>query len=431
MNFTGTAGVSGGQGKSKLPVGLQITQQQQDMHTVLSKLFLKSEKSPDSLERMLAVTRMLLTFLSQIMKPGKRFQDVPSVVLGEHYLSHRELTGELYRGDHTRTYLQELCAYDPVEAPVTPKVYGDVGHADIGTWFTSVVPKTHVRVKKEGGIMAVGGPGQIYALVDLEGQGKVYYRRHDEEYVFGFPSIVLCDPLSEKCRMDLEGVVEISCDATGLQTELRFKPWRDEYVKGEVKTLLGDGMQTLARIEGHWDTDVSVHSTTNDANGVLFSASDDPPLMKIPPTINLADPGPQTMRRLWSAIIESLLYSDCQSVTGAAAKKAQDLVASFPNFLKKSLMYTVPENPQGRSALAAGGDVNDPTSQIAAVLDKRPLPPVCKIQRAMGRYLTYQLMYRLQSVSFQALEHEEAEYPTRVKQQQEQHAGSTTLSMQS
>lgn len=402
------------QGGKKIPIGLQITQQQQDMHTMLSRLLLKSEKSPDSLERMLAVTRMVLTFLSQIAKPGKRFQDVPSVVLGEHYLSHRELPGELYRGDHTRTYLQELCAYDPVEAPVGAHVYEKEGHADIGTWLTNIVPKAQVRVKKEGGIIG-GSGGMAYVVIALEGHGKVYYQRHDEEYVFNFPSILLCDPLSEKCPIDLEGVVDISCDATGLQTELRFKPWREEYVKGEVKTLLGDGMHTLARIDGHWDTEVSVHSATTDANGVLFSTSDDPPLMTVPPVINLADPGPQTMRRLWSAMIESLLYCECPSATGSVAKKAQELSSSFPSHLKKSLLYVVPENPQGRSALAAGGDVNDPTSQIAAVLDKRPLPPVCKIQRAMGRYLTYQLMYRLQSVSFQALEQEEAEYPQRTK----------------
>ncbi len=412
---------SGGQnikhaGKN-LPIGLQITQQQQDVHTSLSKLLLKSEKSPDSLERMLAVTRMVLTFLSQIVKPGKRFQDVPSVVLGEHYLSHRELTGELYRGDHTRTYLQELCAYDPVEAAIPSKTYEKGGHADIGTWHTHIVPKAQVRVKKEGGIIG-GGGGQAYVVIALQGQSKVYYPRHDEEYVFGFPSVILCDPLSEKCPIDLEGTVEISCNATGLQTELRFKPWRDEYVKGDVKTLLGDGMHTLARIEGHWDTDVSVHSATSDANGVLFSSSDDPPLIKVPPVIDLADPGPQTMRRLWSAMIESLLYCECQSATGSMAKKAQDLSTSFTSHLKKSLQYVVPENPQGRSALAAGGDVNDPTSQIAAVLDKRPLPPVCKIQRAMGRHLTYQLMYKVQSISFQALESEEAEFPKKQQERQ-------------
>ena len=64
--------------------------------------------------------------------------------------------------------------------------------------------------------------------------------------------------------------------ATGLETSLRFKPFRDEYVKGEIKTLLGDGAITLARLEGHWDDEISVKSTAGDASGVVFSANDDP-----------------------------------------------------------------------------------------------------------------------------------------------------------
>jgi hypothetical protein len=389
--------------KNNGPVIGQKIVQEQDWHAVLSRLLLKAEKSPDSLERMLAVTRLLLTFLTQIMKPGRKFQDTPTVVLGEHYLSHRDLSGDLHRGDHTRSYLQELCAYDPIEAPVNPKKYSEQGHTEVGTMFVSLVPKAQARIKREG---IIGGQGQVYVAVDLEGQGKLYYRRHDEEYVFNFPSLILSDALSEACPIDLEGVVDISCEATGLHTELKFKPWRDEYVKGEVRSLLGDGTQVVARIEGQWDAEVSVYSVSGDANGVLFSTSDDPPRIKVPPVVNLSEPGPQTMRRLWSAVIESLLYCECQNHTGSMAKKLQDYVAVFPSLLKKSLLYEIPVNPQARSALSAGGDMNDPTSQLAAALDKRPLPPVCKIQRALNRFLTYQIKYSVQAIGFEALEHE-------------------------
>eukprot|EP00889_Picochlorum_renovo_P005309 jgi/Picre1/32339/NNA_007685.t1 len=233
-----------------------------DHHALLSKLLLKAEKSPDSLERMLAVTRLVLTFISQIVKPGKRSQDIPT-------------------GDHTRSYLQELCAYDPVEAPIRPRTYYDEGHSEVATCTVRVIPRACAKLRREG--ILLGGTGQSYIEIAMEGQGKIRYPRHDEEYEFELPSVILNDPLAGTCTIDLDGVVEIDCQATGLRTELKFKPWRGEYVKGEVKSLLGSGMQTVAHIEGHWDADVSVHSVTGDATGVVFSTSEDPPKLQIPP----------------------------------------------------------------------------------------------------------------------------------------------------
>ena len=153
---------------------------------------------------------------------------------------------------------------------------------------------------------------------------------------------------------------------------------------------------------------MSVKSTTGDASGVVFSASDDPPGISVPPTINLSEPGPRVMRRLWAAILETLMYasvSDKERKGGDAYGLAAALKDSL---LKKSLMYSIPDNPQGKSALQDGGDPSDPTSQLAAALDKRPLPPVSKIQRALGRVLTYQQQYRLQGINWDALNAEDA-----------------------
>ena len=288
--------------------------------------------------------RIVLTFMTQIMKPGKRFQDTPTVILGHHYLSHRELHGEFHRGDQTRSYLQEICAYDPVEAPITPKEYVSEGHCDIATWHAQIVPKAFARVRKEGIMSAIVQP---YVEIEFDGVGTVKYMRHDEEYSFNFPSLILSNPQTEYCPLDLEGTVQIMCEATGLQTELRFKPWREEYVKGEVSSLLGDGRQVVAKIEGNWDSSVSVSSMTADASGVLFSTSDDPPPISAPPVINLSKPGPQTMCKLWSAILESILYVDSTAISGAASKKVAEMIATFPMLLRHSLMYEVPENPQG------------------------------------------------------------------------------------
>lgn len=443
--------MDGKQGKQ--PIGLAVVNQQ-DVHALLPRLLLQAEKSPDSLERMLAVTRLYFTFLAQLMKPGSKFGDIPTVVLGEHYLSHRNINGELHRGDNTRSYLQEICAYDPVEAPIPTGYETDTaGHVDVGMMNVNLVPSASVKSAR------VEGSTKVYVEVsfggDKVGQGalgggrknSVHYKRHDEEYVFTVPSLLLTNiskHSASRCRLDFEGNCSITCQvwnyaimdswiesyrrlpmshglltliarhwltdslqATGLETSLRFKPFRDEYVKGEIKTLLGDGAITLARLEGHWDEEVSVKSTAGDASGVVFSANDDPPGVSVPPTINLSEPGPRVMRRLWAAILETLMYasvSDKEKKGGDAHSLAAALKGSL---LKKSLMYSIPDNPQGKSALQDGGDPSDPTSQLAAALDKRPLPPVSKIQRALGRFLTYQLQYRLQGINWDALNAED------------------------
>jgi hypothetical protein len=63
--------------------------------------------------------------------------------------------------------------------------------------------------------------------------------------------------------------------------------------------------------------------------------------------INLADPGPQTIRRLWVSILESILYCEQQNMTGSSAKKLNEVVTGISSLLRKSLMYEVPDNPQG------------------------------------------------------------------------------------
>jgi len=427
MSSNALASASASRKTAKQPIGI-TTVNQQDVHALLPRLMLQAEKSPDSLERMLAVTRLYFTFLAQLMKPGSKFGDIPTVVLGEHYLSHRNLSGELHRGDNARSYLQEICAYDAVEAPIPTGYATDTaGHVDVGMMSVNLVPKASVKSAKVDGSVKVyvevsfGGAGageepspsaSASASASSSRKNSVYYHRHDEEYVFTVPSLLLTDiskHTASRCRLDLEGSCSITCQATGLETSLRFKPFRDEYVKGEIKTLLGDGSVTLARLEGNWDDAVSVKSTTGDASGVVFSAKDDTPAVSVPPTINLSEPGPRVMRRLWAAILETLLYA---SVADRERKggEAHGLAAALKySLLTKSLMYSIPDNPQGKSALAdgAGGDANDPTSNYAAALDKRPLPPVCKIQRALGRVLTYQLQYRLQAVSWDALGGEE------------------------
>eukprot|EP00879_Flechtneria_rotunda_P015585 GHRR01016299.1.p2 GENE.GHRR01016299.1~~GHRR01016299.1.p2 ORF type:complete len:145 (+),score=67.02 GHRR01016299.1:705-1139(+) len=45
------------------------------------------------LERLLAVARLCITFLTDILRRSDDAQEIPIMILGHHYISHRQLTG--------------------------------------------------------------------------------------------------------------------------------------------------------------------------------------------------------------------------------------------------------------------------------------------------------------------------------------------------
>ena len=366
-----------------------------DWHAVLGNLALKAEKATDSLERMLAVCRAVIAFLTHLLRPGTRYQDTPSVILGQHYLSHREL-GAFHRGDLTRVYLQELCSYDPVEAPIPSSKYRQPGHTDIATWSFNFVPTARAKVRKEGII----GSGLPYLEVAWVGGGNIEFPRHAETYNFTLPSLILTSPMSEECPLDFEGTIAVECAATGLRTVLKFKPWQEGFVKGEVRRLAGDGEVKIARVEGRWQSQISAFGLENSTEGVLFDITDFPPPLVMPPVIDLAKPGPQTIPRFWSAVIEAAIYVDTHDAD-KAGKAAGELAAGLPEALRAALLYTAPEGPLRTTK----PKYDDEEARLAAK-DPRPLPPASRVQRAIGRALRYQLKYIVQSITQLALEEE-------------------------
>jgi hypothetical protein len=253
----------------------------------------------------------VLAFLTALLRPGSRFQDVPCILLGQHYLSHRDLP-DLHRGDATRIYLQELAAHDPGDGPTRPAKYGGEGHTDVARWEVAAAPAARARARKDGGLLGAAGAGGGASLeVSLGGGGGLEFPRHAERYTFTLPSLVLGDPQAkvrageafaganksgpgastggggawqgerpfsrlalprvefgdlrapQECPLDFDGLLEVVCEATGLRAELRFRPWRERRVKGEVARLGGEGESTLAglgqggggtraKITAHW-----------------------------------------------------------------------------------------------------------------------------------------------------------------------------------
>ena len=68
---------------------------QQDWHAALGVQLLRAELAPSPLERLLAVTRLLLCLATAPLAPSplRGYPDTPVAVLGQHYLSRRVLGG--------------------------------------------------------------------------------------------------------------------------------------------------------------------------------------------------------------------------------------------------------------------------------------------------------------------------------------------------
>lgn len=340
-----------------------------------------------------------MALLTHLLRPGTRFGDTPCVILGQHYLSHREL-GIMHRGDMTRVYLQELCAYDPVEAPVpVPQKYDAPGHADVAVWRVGFAPVAKVRTRKEGLI----GSGQPFLEVALPGGGALEFSRHAERYEFTLPNLILNNPLAGQCTADFEGACGVECPATGLRAALKFRP--GGAVKGEVRRLAGEGEVRVARVEGSWQGQILAYGLEAAAEGVLYDIADFPPVPPMPPAINLRNPGPQTAPRFWSAVLEAVLYADKEEAE-RAGRAAGELAAALPEALRGALMFAA----AGDGATKPGqGPIHEEAEAKAAAADSRPLPPAVKLQRAQGRSLRYQLQYAVQAVSQAALEGEAEE----------------------
>ncbi len=80
----------------------------------------------DPLSRLVAVARLAIALACDICRPASVASSAlqprgdpqcsPVALLGQHYLSHRDL-GRHSDGTHDRAYVQEICTFDPEERP--------------------------------------------------------------------------------------------------------------------------------------------------------------------------------------------------------------------------------------------------------------------------------------------------------------------------
>lgn len=110
------------------------------------------------------------------------------------------------------------------------------------------------------------------------------------------------------CPLELAGNCTVTCPATGLTLTLKF---RDEHsVKGSIVKRGSEAR--IAIFSGRWDGAVNVEVPDLGAGGTVSNARALAPA--VVPWVNLAQPGPRRLTRLWSAILQSMYFMDVHQV---------------------------------------------------------------------------------------------------------------------
>ncbi|KAL6772352.1 hypothetical protein ACKKBG_A29890 [Auxenochlorella protothecoides x Auxenochlorella symbiontica] len=362
----------------------QSIHKKMDRHTSIASLLLKADLAPDPLERMLAISRVVITYTLDLLRAGQGMGETPVVILGQHIMSHRDLA-EKHRGDAVVVMLQEICSYDP-EARVT-HIQGKARGPEVAELALQAVPSCAVRAARG----ALGTLGQVsaapYVEVTLKGNGRVSLPRQDEVYTFTLPLLHLTEPLAEVCPLELAGNCTVTCPATGLTLTLKF---RDEHsVKGSIVKRGSEAR--IAIFSGRWDGAVNVEVPDLGAGGTVSNARALAPA--VVPWVNLAQPGPRRLTRLWSAILQSMYFMDVHQAA-AFGKRAEALATDIVPLLKGSLLYEVAEGIKA-------GKKGEPTAIESAQPPTREpaLPPAIRKAHADGRALVYQLHYSVQTMA--------------------------------
>ncbi|KAG1659542.1 hypothetical protein FOA52_016165 [Chlamydomonas sp. UWO 241] len=402
--------------------------------------------SAEPVSRLLSVARTALGLMCDVTRPselmgqggrgGADAGQTPVTLLGQHYLSHRELgSAHSPGGGSQRVYLQEICTFDAAEVPKQVPRIGREGAVPLASLHWWVDPSARVVVSRLGGraprvkvslsgggrvcFHAAGTPGVSAAA----GGGPDQAGAAQEDYTFTLPNLVLHDPLSSACAVRWKGTMVVEGPGGGLVARLNLSG------EGEVSGVLEARVSADAKavrvgaFRGSLST--SVHVATSGAGlgmeGTVYDAASGAALIT---TLDLRALGPMRLPRLWSAIHDALLYAD--PALGAGGKAADALASALTSHLPALSFSALHSRDMGApggaagagaaagpggAAVAGGGgadngsssdDEQPPPLQTAGSAgaetrgnlsgpDTRAVPPCYKAERAAGKHLRYQL----------------------------------------
>jgi hypothetical protein len=165
----------------------------------------------------------VLCLTTDLLRPGRGFGDTPTAVLGQHYLSRRQLA-EKHRADPMQIFLQELASHEPLgptqhskyAAPPSSAAASGASPASAAapaapaaTLQLRVRPTAAARQQASGLVAQLGGGGSkagggggaavpaAWVECSLEGGATIAFPRHAETYACNLPALVLADPLAQ------------------------------------------------------------------------------------------------------------------------------------------------------------------------------------------------------------------------------------------
>ncbi|KAL6748038.1 hypothetical protein V8C86DRAFT_2888569 [Haematococcus lacustris] len=444
------------QERGSRPAELPVVQRP-DKWTRLGNLLLAPSLQAQPLDRFLAVLRLVLVLTTDMLRSSNSVGDTVMTILGQHFVTQRCLGPPGGApSPPPMVQVQEVCSYEPDEGP--KPLSCAQGQQEVGLLHWSLTPRAKAKTKKLG--------REQYVKIKLGSQGRLtLHPPHpplpcppapcpspgpSELYEFSLPDLVIHDPLAPQAWLGLKGDLLLRCPSSGLTAALILA--EDGAVEGQLEQRqpgsrqgrgskrAGLGTQRLGQFEGDWRAGVRVQLSSAGAVAVgagrgqvgagksghsltvldNIAAGSGAAAGRLLPHADLAQLGPMQLPRLWSCLVDSLMYNSPLDAEGKGSEQlagwlahhfngfplgSEDpggapggLAAPQPGAVQGAGPEASDEEEEGAAPgtmpEAAGGGPEAAALALAAQ-DKRRLPPCCKVKRAQGRALWYQLQLRL------------------------------------
>ncbi|XP_052868675.1 oxysterol-binding protein-related protein 8 isoform X1 [Anopheles cruzii] len=167
----------------------------------------------------------------------------------------------------------------------------------------------------------------------LEGVATLTLLPRGESYTLTVPYAHCKGILMGTLSMELGGKVTIECENTGYKTELEFKlkPFLggNEYTNllvGKLKL----GKETLATINGHWDSEIRIKDARSNEESLMFNATTDVRARRLKRfTVPMESQGMNESERLWQHVSAAIHRDDQVGATEekTALEEAQRISA--------------------------------------------------------------------------------------------------------
>ena len=197
------------------------------------ELFLAIPHGSTVEDRLLRVAAFYLSWL-KCMRPIPVALKPYNPTLGEVFVCEWPTTDTTEQSQDTVRFLAEQISHHP---PVSA-LYADSRESGL-TLTASVSTISGLKLKY------IAYPEAL--TVNIEGQARVWVKKHREHFTFDFPGAETRDVLGSNPRLETIGTTTLSCDSHGSSVHFEFSG--QDHVEGKVVDSSG---KTVAKLGGSW-----------------------------------------------------------------------------------------------------------------------------------------------------------------------------------